>query len=98
MDIRHGPVSDGCTQLQSMKTSKGHQAQAVPPRQVHARGRSNAAASFARGGPVPCCAVLMGQYLQLWHAANEFIGELHLGPVGVVRRDQLRGQITIPVK
>lgn len=37
-------------------------------------------------------------YLQLRHAANEFVGELHVGLLRVIERDQLRGQVTVPVK
>lgn len=37
-------------------------------------------------------------YLQLWHAANQLIGQTHIWLGGVVERNKLWGQIAIPMK
>lgn len=37
-------------------------------------------------------------YLQLWHAANQLIGQAHIWLGGVVERNELWGQIAIPMK
>lgn len=37
-------------------------------------------------------------YLELWHAADELVGQCHGWFVGVVKGNELRGQVAVPVK
>lgn len=38
------------------------------------------------------------QYLQLWHAANQLVGHLHLRTGGIVEGHQLRGQVLVAIE
>lgn len=38
------------------------------------------------------------EYLQLWHAANQLVGNLHLRTGGIVQGHQLRSQVLVAIE